>query len=147
MRQGTAIRPAATLPPDLDRHKYLSLTSSGRDGRAVATPVWFVVDEGTIYVSTGEATGKVRRLRRDPRVTLGPSDARGRPRGATFEAVAAVAPAADEPRVEALFDRKYPVAKPVLRFLWKVAALFRPRPAGREIILAITPVGRWGRDG
>jgi uncharacterized protein len=139
MPNEAATRPAATLPPNLDRHKYLSLTTYRRDGRAVDTSVWFVVDEGTVYVSTGEATGKVRRLRRDPRVTLGPSDGRGRLRGATFEAVARFAPAADQPRVEAMFDRKYPVAKPALLLLWRVVGLFRPRPVGREVILAITP--------
>jgi hypothetical protein len=103
-----ATRPAATLPPNRDRHNYLSLTT----------------------------------YRRDPRVTVGPSDGRGRLRGATFEAVARFAPAADEPRVMAMFDRKYPVARPVLLLLWRVAGLFGRRPAGREIILAITPAGR-----
>jgi PPOX class probable F420-dependent enzyme len=142
MQNEAVTRPAAALPPGLDRHKYLSLTTYRRDGRPVATPVWFVVDEGKIYVSTGESTGKVRRLRRDPRVTAGPSDGRGRLRGATFEAVASFVPAAEEPRVEAMFDRKYPVAKPVLLVLWRVVGLFRPRPAGREIILAIAPAGR-----
>jgi PPOX class probable F420-dependent enzyme len=142
MRNEAATWPAATLPPDLDRHKYLSLTTYRRDGRAVATPVWFVVDEGTIYVSTGEATGKVRRLRRDARVTVGPSDGLGRPRGAPFEAVARFAPVVDEPRVVAMFDRKYRVARPVLLLLWKVVGLFRRRPAGREVVLAITPAGR-----
>lgn len=83
-----------------------------------------------------------RRSRRDPRPTLGPSDGRGRLRGATFDAVASVAPAVEEPRVEAMFDRNYPVAKPVLVFLRRVAGLFRPRPAGREIILAIKAAGR-----
>jgi PPOX class probable F420-dependent enzyme len=141
MEFGASVGTAGTLPSDLDRHRYLSLTSYRRDGRGVATPVWFVTDDGTIYVSTGETTGKARRLRHDPRVTLGPSDGRGRLRGASFEAVAAVAPAGDEPRIEALFDRKYPVAKPVLTFLWKLGGVIGRQTPGREIYLAITPVG------
>lgn len=140
MEYGTTTR-APALPPNLDRHKYLNLTSYRRDGRGVATPVWFVVDEGTVYVSTGDRTGKVRRLRRDPHVALTPSDARGQPRGATFGAVAAFAPAGDERRIEALFDRKYPMAKPALTLMWKVARRFRRRDAGREVFLTIRPDG------
>ena len=39
MEYGTATR-APVLPPDLDRHTYLNLTSYRRDGRGAATPVW-----------------------------------------------------------------------------------------------------------
>jgi PPOX class probable F420-dependent enzyme len=31
-----------------------------RDGTAVATPVWFVADGGTLLVWTGESTWKVK---------------------------------------------------------------------------------------
>jgi uncharacterized protein len=147
MVRGTAIATAATLPAGLDRYKYLSLTSYRRDGRGVATPVWFVTEGETIYVSTGDTTGKARRLRHDPRVTVGPSDGRGRLRTATFEAVAAVAPGEEGHRIEAMFDRKYPVAKPVLTFLWKLGGLIGRQTPGHEIYLAITPAEQRGFDG
>ncbi len=93
------------MPAGLDRQRYLSLTTYRRDGRGVATAVWFVCDGGRVYIVTGDATGKARRLRRNPRVTLGPSDGRGRLRGATFEGAAAIEPVEEEPDIVARFDR------------------------------------------
>jgi len=39
--------------------KYLSLTSFKRDGIGVATPVWFVIDDGRLLVKTGRKSFKV----------------------------------------------------------------------------------------
>ncbi len=132
---------SSALPAGLVRQKYLSLTTYRRDGRGVATSVWFVSDGGRIYVFTGDTTGKARRLRRDPRVTLGPSDGRGRLRGGTFEGVAAIEAAEEEPDIVALFDRKYGAARPVMTFLWRLAGFLSRRPTGHEICLVITPAG------
>lgn len=63
---------------ELDRHRYLSLATFRRDGREVATPVWFAAVEGRLYVFTGGESGKVKRLRHSPRARVAPSDARGR---------------------------------------------------------------------
>lgn len=46
------------------------LTTLRRDGMPIALPVWFVVDRGTIYVSTPARTKKVARLRNDSRVSF-----------------------------------------------------------------------------
>ncbi|MBU9763305.1 PPOX class F420-dependent oxidoreductase [Mycobacterium sp. TNTM28] len=40
------------------------------DGRPLAAPVWFVVDDGALVFNTGEDTAKGRALARDPRVVL-----------------------------------------------------------------------------
>src|SRR5215218_1336099 len=55
--------------------KYLSLTSFRRDGTGVATPVWFVEAGGRLLVETDASSYKVRRIRRDPRVTVAPCTA------------------------------------------------------------------------
>ena len=60
--------------------KYVSLTSYRRDGTAVATPVWFVRQDGRLLVETGAASGKVKRIRRNPAVQVAVC-ARGRLRG------------------------------------------------------------------
>jgi Pyridoxamine 5'-phosphate oxidase len=52
--------------------KYLSLTSFRRDGTGVATPVWFVEADGRLLVETDAGSCKVRRIRRNPQVTLAP---------------------------------------------------------------------------
>lgn len=40
------------------------------DGRPLAAPVWFVVDDGALVFNTGKTTAKGRALARDPRVVL-----------------------------------------------------------------------------
>ncbi|TMS45845.1 PPOX class F420-dependent oxidoreductase [Mycobacterium sp. DBP42] len=40
------------------------------DGRPLAAPVWFVVDNGALVFNTGKNTAKGRALARDPRVVL-----------------------------------------------------------------------------
>lgn len=71
-----------SLPPvdlqELDRAKYISLTTFRKDGSGVATPVWFAVEGGELYVWTRSDSWKVKRLRRDSRVTVTPCDVRGR---------------------------------------------------------------------
>ena len=40
------------------------------DGRPLAAPVWFVVEDGALVFNTGKDTAKGRALARDPRVVL-----------------------------------------------------------------------------
>lgn len=40
------------------------------DGRALVTPVWFLLDGDDVVFTTGADTSKGRHLRRDPRLTL-----------------------------------------------------------------------------
>jgi PPOX class probable F420-dependent enzyme len=40
------------------------------DGRPLAAPVWFVVDDGQLAFNTGRDTAKGRALARDPRVVM-----------------------------------------------------------------------------
>jgi hypothetical protein len=63
---------------ELGNAKYILLTTYKRDGTPVATPVW-IAGAGDGYVfTTGAATWKARRLRRDPRVQVQVCDMRGR---------------------------------------------------------------------
>src|SRR5580693_3550565 len=39
-------------------------------GRPLVTPVWFIVENGTLVFNTGKETAKGRSLARDPRATL-----------------------------------------------------------------------------
>ncbi|QNP66226.1 PPOX class F420-dependent oxidoreductase [Streptomyces genisteinicus] len=58
--------------------RYISLTTYRRNGTPVATPVWFAVDGGEVYVWTRSDSWKVKRLRNDSRVQVTVCDARGR---------------------------------------------------------------------
>ncbi len=76
--------------PTLAGHKNVNLTTLRRGGEAVVTPVWFVVLDGLLYVRTGAASGKVKRIRNNPRVLLAPATVRGRPVGSNTGARARV---------------------------------------------------------
>lgn len=46
------------------------LAWTSADGRALAAPIWFIVEDGCIVFNTGKDTAKGRALARDPRATL-----------------------------------------------------------------------------
>ena len=134
-RRGSA---AAAAP--VFRGRYLSITSYKRDGRGVATPVWFVQRDDRILVQTDAASGKVKRIRRDPRVQVAVCTASGRLRGEQVRAVAEILPDSEIAAVERLIADKYRfdliIFRP-LRFVQSRLHLGRPRT--RPVILAITP--------
>ena len=120
--------------------KYLSLTSFRRDGTGVATPVWFVETDGRLLVETDAASYKVRRIRRDPRVTIAPCTATGRLRGTPVPAWAELLPDAEVARVERLMARKYRVDLLFIKpFRTLQRALHRNRPRETPVILELTP--------
>lgn len=87
--------------------KYVSLTTYRRDGTAVATPVWVVRDGDHLAVWTNVETGKVKRVRRNPEVTLTPCTFRGRLLGEPVPAHAVLMPPAETARVLKLIRAKY----------------------------------------
>ncbi|MFC8827376.1 PPOX class F420-dependent oxidoreductase [Streptomyces sp. NPDC057137] len=58
--------------------QHVSLTTFRKDGRAVATPLWFVREGGQLIVMTAPDSGKVKRLRKNSHVVIAPCDSRGR---------------------------------------------------------------------
>ena len=132
-------RPPEASTPTLPG-KYLSLTSFRRDGTGVATPVWFVQAGGRLLVETDAASYKVRRIRRDPRVTIAPCTATGRLRGTPVPAWAELLPDAEVARVERLMARKYRVDLLFIKpFRTLQRALHRNRPRETPVILELTP--------
>ncbi|AXH34961.1 PPOX class F420-dependent oxidoreductase [Humibacter sp. BT305] len=63
---------------ELGRERYVALTTYRRSGAAVTTPVWIAADGGDLLAVTGAQTGKAKRIRHTPRVTLRGSTVRGR---------------------------------------------------------------------
>ncbi len=63
----------------LGDEKYLSFTTFKRSGDAVASPVWAVtLDGGELGFWTSSGSGKAKRLAHTAKVTVQPSDARGK---------------------------------------------------------------------
>jgi uncharacterized protein len=119
--------------------KYLLLTTFRRDGTPVATPVWFArTAQDAVVVVTQADSGKVKRLRNDPRCTVAPCDVRGRTEvpavaatGRTLDGQAA----ADADRALA---RRYGLAW----HLFGLAARLRRRdPASSRTHLVLTAAG------
>ena len=114
-------------------HKYALLVTFRKDGTAVPTPVWFaLLDERRFIASSEERTGKVRRIRRDPRARVFPCDPRGRPLGPGVEGTARVL---DDPgdleRAEVALDHRYGRTR---RIYEKVMA-----PKDDMVYLEVTP--------
>jgi len=118
--------------------RNISLTTYRRDGRAVATPVWFALDGANILVWTDAASGKAKRIRANGRAAVARSDARGRTKSPSIDATARILPHSEDARAHRLFARKYRLLKPLVD-LWTVASYFvrrKPRPV--EIFVEIT---------
>jgi PPOX class probable F420-dependent enzyme len=112
MRHRAAFEAAAQqgTAPDFEAlrgHKYCLLVTFRADGRPVPTPVWFGLADGRAYVRTEAGTAKVKRIRRDPHVRVGPCDPRGKPKGPLAEGTAQVLPAAEEQRAERALQANY----------------------------------------
>jgi uncharacterized protein len=109
---------------DATREPYVSLATFRKDGTEVRTPVWIASSGGKVYVYTNATSGKVKRIRRDPRARLAPCDVRGNVRGEWTDARARLIEDPDE-REKGLdaFVAKYP---------WQMrAALLASRLSGR----------------
>ena len=62
---------------DLGAQKFVSLTTYKRSGEAVATPMWVVAQDGRLAFWTPSDSWKVKRARRDPRVSVAPCNRTG----------------------------------------------------------------------
>jgi PPOX class probable F420-dependent enzyme len=71
-------------------YKNALLHTFRRSGEAVPTPVWFGLAGGKLYFRTYADTAKVKRIRHNSRVLIGPCDIRGKPKGPLLEAQARV---------------------------------------------------------
>ncbi len=103
---------------------YVLLTTFRRNGDAVPTPVWIAaLPDGTAGFTTEDGSGKVKRIRNNPRVTLQPCDMRGRVKAgsAVVEATAAVLVGDAARPVRDAIRRRHPV----MTSMFKVADLFR----------------------
>src|SRR3954469_7730633 len=114
MRVSSAVPPAAQsgTAPDFsgfEGNQYAVLVTFRRDGTPVPTPVWFaLLGNRRLVIGTDRRTAKVRRIQRDPRARVFPSDPRGKPLGPAVEGTARIVEAVDERQeAEEALDRKY----------------------------------------
>ena len=120
--------------------KYVSITSYRRNGAGVSTPVWFVSEGDRLLVMTETGSGKVKRIGRNPFVTVASCSARGRLRGRPSPAIAELLPATEVERVKRLMGRKYRFDLIFIRPIRALQSLLHPeRRHGTTTVIAITP--------
>jgi PPOX class probable F420-dependent enzyme len=103
---------------------YLNLETLRKNGTPVATPVWFAETDGTLYVYSLAESGKMKRVRNNPRVRIAPCDMRGRVNGAWVTGTARLLEGDEARRANDLLNKKYWFGK---RLLDLFAALRIPR--------------------
>ncbi|HWB37500.1 MAG TPA: PPOX class F420-dependent oxidoreductase [Rugosimonospora sp.] len=98
-----------TVPEEIARSKYVSLTTYRRDGTPVATPVWHVPRGDELIVVSEAGSWKVKRIRRDARVLVAVCDIRGRvrPDAATVDGTARLLDDAGTREARELLARRY----------------------------------------
>jgi uncharacterized protein len=94
-------------PDALASSQYVVVTSYKRDGTPVATPLWVVGDGEAVAVWTPRKAYKVRRIRRNPAVTVAPCTFGGNPLGPALPGRAEILDRTGTDRVRAALKRKY----------------------------------------
>ncbi len=121
--------------------KYLNLETFKKNGDGVKTPVWFAADPSAsldssgakIYAYTIGVSGKVKRVRNNPRVKIAPCNMSGKVLGEWVEARAEIISGEEAVRGMQLLNKKY--------FPWKqLLAVFAFFSRRERIVFAIRPV-------
>ena len=121
--------------PQFQGENVISLETYRRNGEPVRTPVWFLEENGTLYVHTDDNTGKVKRIRRNPKVRVAPSYFRGKPKAEYIEARAELE--TDPGTVKEYYSqiyRKYGLQGTLTKFVQRFS-----RSKANDIIIAIHP--------
>ena len=126
---------AASAFAAFEGQKYLSLETFRKNGEGVRTPVWFAAekdDAAVLFIYTIGETGKVKRIRNNPRVRIAPCDMRGNVTGEFVEARAEILSGDAAAHGVRLLNRKY--------FPWKQLLAFFAMFSRRErVVMALRP--------
>jgi PPOX class probable F420-dependent enzyme len=122
-------------------YKYLNLETFKKNGDGVKTPVWFAVEPSAsldsngakLYLYTIGVSGKVKRMRNNPRVRIAPCDVRGKVLGDWIEARTEFLTGEDADHAVRLLNKKYFPWKQILSFF----AWFSTR---ERIVFVLRPV-------
>jgi uncharacterized protein len=112
----------------LEDEKYIRLTTYRRDGTPVSTPVWVVkLGNEKLGFWTSSGSGKAKRLAHTARVTIQPSDARGRVKEGTdpVEATAQLVTGPELEEIRGLVVGKYGFQTKVSRWLGNIVGTLR----------------------
>ena len=111
----------------LGQAPYVLLTTFKRDGTPVPTPVWVVRHGDELRVWTAPNAGKVKRIRRSAKVQIAPCGMRGKPYGASVDAIATLLPPSAADQVLDALVQKYGLRRRLAS--WRSPRGDRPRAA------------------
>lgn len=124
----------------ISSEKYVSFTTYKKDGTAKAVPVWIAdLGDGTVGFTTSSSSYKVKRLKNNNKVTLQPSDSKGKVTAGT-EAVSGTAEAkmgADFDRIAGLVKKKYGFQYTMITLVGKGAKLIG-KGSGTDTAVVVT---------
>lgn len=128
---------------DIRSARYVSLTSSKRDGTTVDVAVWIApLEDGRAGFTTDAGSYKVKRIRNHPEVTLRPCDVRGRVADGAVAVPARATVVADGPDhalVEAAVARKYGIQFTLVHLGGKLKRMMgRDAPPVAAVVLELT---------
>jgi uncharacterized protein len=98
----------------------LNLTTFRKSGIPVVTTVWFVLDNGKLYIWTAQDSGKVKRIRNNPLVSVAPSSHMGKARGPAIAAVVRMLAPSEQETPERLMSSKYGWMKKLFELVWRL---------------------------
>ena len=96
--------------------KYISLETYRKNKEPVRIPVWFVVLDRTIHVITREDTGKIKRIRNNPSVSIALCTFNGKPTSEYFPGTAKFVDEKSSNAAIELRKKKYGFMETIARF-------------------------------
>jgi PPOX class probable F420-dependent enzyme len=99
------------IPKEIHGQKYLCLITFRKSGVPDNTPVWFAEEDSKLYVKTRIDSGKSKRIRNNPNVTVAPCTMRGKIIGPQFAGKARILPPDQWKQAQEALNRKYWLAR------------------------------------
>ena len=97
--------------------KCISIETYRKTGDPVRTPVWFVEENGELFVRTDSDTGKMKRIRNNPRVRVATCNMRGSIKGAWVDGEARTIDTESSEHIFSLLKKKYGLTYRIIRFV------------------------------
>jgi hypothetical protein len=112
--------PTSDVKSLLKGQQFINLTTFRKSGAAVTTPVWFALVDGKIYGTSQPQTGKIKRIRNNPRVTFAACTYNGKPLGESAQGTARLLPVEEWKFADTALRKKYGLQYLILTGMMKL---------------------------
>ncbi len=126
------MRPAEDKLSQFVGQKHISIETYRKTGDPVRTPVWFVEENGELFVRTDSDTGKMKRIRNNPRVRVAICNMRGTVKGEWVDGEARTVDQESSKHIFFLLKKKYGMPYRMIRFTERFS-LSKAEPVGLAV--------------